>query len=80
MNCFGQAKTDKNDNENNSSFSVGYIGSSFATEIRMKNLTVVEEEQSITDHNYNHTIEGMDYITKYRRLYSRSKWITKSKH
>ena len=36
LNCFGQAKTDKNDNENNSSFSVGYIGSSFATEIRVK--------------------------------------------
>jgi hypothetical protein len=46
---------------------VGYIGSdaSFATRDTqsVETLTIVEEELSITDHNFNNTIDKMDYTT-----------------
>jgi hypothetical protein len=52
----------QDDNQNNRSLGLGYVGSgaSFATRDLNETLTVVEEEQSITDHNFNHTVEEMD--------------------
>ena len=46
---------------------VGYVGSdaSFGTRDSHETLTVVEEEQSITSHNFNNTINEMDYTTDF---------------
>ena len=50
---------------NQDSNNVGYLGSeaSFGTRDTHETQTVVEEEQSITSHNFNNTIEEMDYTT-----------------
>jgi hypothetical protein len=55
----------QDDTQNNKSLGVGYVGSgaSFATRDSNETLTVVEEELSVRDHNFNHTIEAMDYTT-----------------
>jgi hypothetical protein len=55
------------DSQNNNSSGIGYVGSgaSFATRDTnsIETLTIVEEEVSITDHNFNSEIEAMDYTT-----------------
>ena len=50
---------------NQDSNNIGYLGSeaSLGTRDSHETLTVVEEEQSITSHNFNNGTEGMDYTT-----------------
>jgi hypothetical protein len=53
------------DNQNTNSPGVEYLGSdaSFATRDTHETLTEAEEELSIVDHNFNSTIEEMDYTS-----------------
>jgi hypothetical protein len=52
---------------NDASHMIGYVGSADLFATRDTNSdgtpTVIEEEQSITDHNFNKDIEEMDYTT-----------------
>jgi hypothetical protein len=55
------------EDDNNASPRIGYVGSSDSFCSRNTNsdgtTTVIEEEQSITGHNFNNIINGMDYTT-----------------
>jgi hypothetical protein len=59
--------TSRGERNNNASPGVGHVGSarSFATDEMFSEgtATVVEEEQSITSHNFNNVIDEMDYTT-----------------
>jgi hypothetical protein len=70
----GHGEDNNNDTEmgngadnNNASPRIGYVGSSDSFCSRITNsdgtATVIEEEQSITGHNFNNIIDGMDYTT-----------------
>jgi hypothetical protein len=59
------------DNNNNASQMIGYVGSSDSFCSRNTNsdgtATVIEEEQSITGHNFNNVVDVMDYTIRTAR-------------